>query len=197
MRPTFCISTASRARHRRARRRRVVAPSSSDQEVVSQREDAATILFPDEVKPTTRCRAEVELKIGIGSHGLIHVDAEYHLVVVAADKLVDDLARNHLAAAVTAQSRFHLMFDQGLDLNNLALRCGAGHLHAWSRGGHFPPPFYVRRTRWYQPRPRFWSSEAYRHSFRRPPEHLAVGPGGCVSTPGVRCAAERNERSRQ
>src|SRR6202171_6406256 len=137
MRPTFCISTASRARHRRAPRRMVVAPSSPDQEIVCQREDAATILFPDEVKPATCCRAEVELKIGIGSHGLIQVDAEYHLVVVAADKLVDDFARNHRVVAVTAQSRFHLMFDQGLDLNNLALRCGAGHLHAWCRGGHF------------------------------------------------------------
>src|SRR5260370_16859457 len=93
MRPTFCVSTASRARHRRAPRRLVVAPSSPDQEIVSQREDAATILFPDEVKPTTRCRAEVELKIGIGSHGLIQVDAEHHLVVVAADQLVDDLPR--------------------------------------------------------------------------------------------------------
>src|ERR1700682_1336149 len=123
MRPTFCISTASRARHRRAPRRMVVAPSPPDQEIVPQREDAATILFPDEVKTTTRCRAEVELKIGIGSHGLIQVDAEYHLVVVAADKLVDDLARNHLAVAVTAQSRFHLMFDQGLDSNHMALSC--------------------------------------------------------------------------
>src|SRR6266436_9264530 len=197
MRPTFCISTPSRARHRRAPCRLVVAPSSPDQEIVSQREDAATILPPEKVKPPTRCRAEVELKIGIGSHGLIQVDAKHHLVVVAADKLVDDLARNHLAAAVTAQSRLHFMFDQGLDLNNLALYCGAGHLHAWCRGGHFPPPFYIRRTRSLQPRPRFWSSEAYRHSSRRPPEHLAVGPGGCASTPGVRCAAERNERSRQ
>src|ERR1700738_541106 len=112
MRPTFCISTASRARHRRAPRRSVVAPSSPDQELMSQREDAATILFPDEVKPTTRCRAGVKLKIGIGSNGLIQVHTEHHLVVVAADKLVDDLARNHLALAVTAQSRFHLMFDQ-------------------------------------------------------------------------------------
>src|SRR6202022_3827722 len=68
-------------------------------------------------------------------------------LVVAADKLVGYLARNHLAVSVTAQSRFHLMFDQGLDLNNLALCCGAGHLHAWCRGGHFPPPSYVRRTR--------------------------------------------------
>src|SRR5467141_3811925 len=144
---TFCVSTARRARHRRAPRRLVVAPSSPDQEIVSQREDAATILFPDEVKPTTRCRAEGELKIGIGSHGLIQVDAEHHLVVVATDKVVDDLARNPRVIAITAQSRFHLMFDQGLDLNNLALYCGAGHLHAWCRGGHFPPPFYVRRTR--------------------------------------------------
>src|SRR5258708_24958114 len=111
MRPAFCISTASCARHRPAPRRLVVARSSPYQEIVSQREDPATILFPDEVKPTTRCRAEVELKIGIGSHGLIHVDAEHHLVVVAADKLVDDLARNHIAVAVTAQPRFHLMFD--------------------------------------------------------------------------------------
>src|SRR5258708_11677895 len=100
MRPTFCVSTASRARHRRAPRRLVVAPSSPDQEIVSQRENAATILFPDEVKPTTRCRAEVELTIRIGSHGLIQRDAAHHLVVVAADELCDDLAPSHLAAAV-------------------------------------------------------------------------------------------------
>src|ERR1700686_4632923 len=118
MRATFCVSAASRAKHRRAPRRSVVAPSSPDQEIVSQREDGATILFPDEVKPTTRCRGEVELKIGIGRERLIHVDAEYQLVVVAAHKLVSDLARNPLAVAVTSQSRFHFMFDQGLDLNN-------------------------------------------------------------------------------
>src|SRR5260370_39106400 len=101
MRPTFCISTPSRARHRRAPCRLVVAPSSPDQEIVSQREDAATILLPDEVKPPTRCSAEVELKIGIVSHGLSQVDAEHHLVGVAADRSVDDLARNPLAAACT------------------------------------------------------------------------------------------------
>src|SRR3979490_1488577 len=108
MRATFCVSTASRARHRRAPRRLVVAPSSPDQEIVSQREGPAPILFPDKVKPTTRCRAEVELKIGIGSHGLIQVDAEHHHVLVAADKLVDDLARNHLAVAITGPPRFLL-----------------------------------------------------------------------------------------
>src|SRR5258706_13593017 len=97
MRPTFCVSTASRARHRRASRRLVVAPSSPDQEIVSQREDAATLLFPDEVKPTTCCRAEVELKIGISSHGLVQVDAEKHLVVGAADKLVEEFKLDHLA----------------------------------------------------------------------------------------------------
>src|SRR3984893_10935440 len=116
------------------------APSSTDHEVVCQRINAAAAFFPVELEPTALCRAQVELNIGVGRNGLVQIDAEHDDVVVTADKLVDDLARDHVALVITTQPRFHLMADQGFDLKDFALCRSVWHLHAWYRGEHFCLP---------------------------------------------------------
>src|ERR1700736_2998000 len=120
----------------RAWRMLIAGPSSTDHEVVCQRIDAAAVLFPEELEPTALCRAQVELNIGVGRHGLVQIDAEHDDVVVTANKLVDDLARDHVTLVVTTQPRFHLMADQGFDLQDFALCRSVWHLHAWCRGEH-------------------------------------------------------------
>src|SRR4029077_18036527 len=102
----------------RAWRISIAGPSSSDHEVVCQRIDAAAVLFPDELEPTALCRAQVELDIGVGRHGLVQIDAEHDDVVGAATKLVDDLARDHVALVITTQPGLHLMADEGFDLKD-------------------------------------------------------------------------------
>src|ERR1700694_5454846 len=88
--------TRPTSRRQIAWRMSIAAPSSTDHEVVCQRIDAAAILFPDELEPTAFCRAQVELNIGVGRHGLVQIDAEHDVVVVTANKLVNDLARDHV-----------------------------------------------------------------------------------------------------
>src|SRR6201982_2735885 len=104
------------------------ALSSPDYEMVCKRKTAAAVLFPDELEPTALCRAQVELNIGVGRHGLVQIDAEHDDVVVAANKPVDDLARDHVALVITTQPGLHLMGDQGFDLKDFALCCGAWRL---------------------------------------------------------------------
>src|SRR6266702_394018 len=114
--------------------------SLSDSEVVLQRVGVAAILFPDERESAALGRAQVEFYKRIRRNGLVEIDAEHHHVIVAAGKLVDDLARDDVALVITAQAGLHLMADQGLDRKYLTLRSGAWHLHTGCRSEHSPPP---------------------------------------------------------
>src|SRR6266478_7454585 len=112
----------------------------SDGEVVLQCVDAAAILFPNERESAALRRAQVEFDKRIRRNGLVEVDAEHHNVIVAAGKLVDDLARDDVALVIMAQAGLHLMADEGLDRKYLTLRSGDWHLHTGCRSEHFPPP---------------------------------------------------------
>src|ERR1700736_5655785 len=138
--------TRPASRRQRAWRMSIAAPSSTDHEVVCQRINAAAVLFPNKLEPTALCRAQVELNIGVGRHGLVQIDAEHAGVVVTTNKLVDDLARDHVALVITTQPGLHRMADQGFDLKYFALFCSAWHLHAWCRREHsrLPPGCQVQ-----------------------------------------------------
>ena len=131
---------------------------STDRELVRQRIDAAAILFPDEIEPAALRRAQGEFEEGVGRDRLVKIDAEHHGVVVAADKLVDDLARDHIALIIVAQPCFHLMADDGLDLKDFALRRSARHDARVVSGWSLSALPHLRRSHWWRHRPRSWSS---------------------------------------
>src|ERR1700741_590521 len=76
-------------------------PASADRELVGQRVGVAAILLPNELQLAALSRAQVELNVGVGRHGLVQIDVEDDDVIVATAKLVDDLAGNHVALGVT------------------------------------------------------------------------------------------------
>ena len=55
------------------RKRDAVTPSSSDNELVCQRNNAAAVLLPDELKPAAFRGAQVELEIRVGGNGLVQI----------------------------------------------------------------------------------------------------------------------------
>src|SRR5258708_26339581 len=113
--------------------------SLSDSEVVLQRVGVAAILFPDERESAALGRAQVEFYKRIRRNGLVEIDAEHHHVIVAAGKLVDDLARDDGALVITAQAGLHPRADQGLCPKYPPPPRRPCHVHTRCRGEHSPP----------------------------------------------------------
>src|ERR1700747_3076243 len=103
-------------------------------------EDGSAVLFPDKFEATALRRAQVEFDEGVCCNRLVEIDAEYHNVLVAAGKIVDDFAEDEVALVINAKAGLHLMADQGLDRKHLTLRGDAWHLHTGCRSEHSPPP---------------------------------------------------------
>src|SRR5260370_30219992 len=103
------LTVTPASRRQRAWRMAIAAPSSTDHEAVCQRINAAAVLFPDELEPTPLCRPQVELKIGVGRHSPVQIDAEPDDIVVTANKLVDYLARDHAALPIPSEPALHLI----------------------------------------------------------------------------------------
>src|SRR5512134_2608690 len=66
----------------------------------------------------------------------MEIDTEHLNTAIAANKPVDDLARDHPVLSIVTQAGLHLMVDDSLDPKNFAPRSGVLYEHAWCRGGH-------------------------------------------------------------
>jgi hypothetical protein len=63
----------------------------------------------------------------------VQVDLEHFHAIVVAKKPSDDLAGDHLALRILAQSRLHSVADQGLDQEHLIARHARRDLNTWDR----------------------------------------------------------------
>src|ERR1700722_3104820 len=94
------------------------------------RRHGAVVVEPGEAEGAAFGHPRRELDVGVGRDRRLEVDAEHELVVERGGELVDDLARDELAALVLAKAGLHDVGDQRPDLDHLALLRALGQLDA-------------------------------------------------------------------
>src|SRR5215471_4610641 len=140
------------------------ATISADSDLVLGGGDGAVVVDPGELERAAFIDPRGKLQKRIGRNGSFEVDAEHGFAVELARELVDDLARNGVAARVLAETRLHDVRKQGLDFDDLALLGVLRQLGAWRFGHDSLPKFQIsRRSRRRSPSPASGGRRASHH----------------------------------